>query len=71
MPSRTALGRPGRTVWFDRSDNRPSGDPGGEFAQGRYKGQCAADEYAAGIAFTTRLGSTPGPTALLCGPLRT
>lgn len=68
VPARTALGRSGRTVWFDRSDNRPA-DTGGDFAQGRYKGQCAADEYAAGIAFTTRFGSTPGPAALLCVPL--
>ncbi|MEV1065712.1 cellulase family glycosylhydrolase [Streptomyces sp. NPDC050263] len=68
-PARTPLGGAGRTVWFDRSDNRPA-DGGGDFAQGRYKGQCAADEYAAGIAFTTRLGSTPGPAALLCARLR-
>ncbi|WP_405965225.1 glycoside hydrolase family 5 protein [Streptomyces sp. NBC_00723] len=68
VPARTALGRSGRTVWFDRSDNRPA-DTGGDFAQGHYKGQCAADEYAAGIAFTTRFGSTPGPAALLCVPL--
>ncbi|WP_406438221.1 cellulase family glycosylhydrolase [Streptomyces sp. NBC_01613] len=69
-PARTPLGRTGRTVWFDRSDNRPSDGAGGDFAQGHYKGQCAADEYAAGIAFTTRLGSTPGPAALWCGPLQ-
>ncbi|MER5198506.1 glycoside hydrolase family 5 protein [Streptomyces sp. NPDC002755] len=68
VPARTTPGRAGRTVWFDRSDNRPV-DTGGDFAQGRYKGQCAADEYAAGIAFTTRFGSTPGPAALLCVPL--
>ncbi|MET7684628.1 cellulase family glycosylhydrolase [Streptomyces sp. NPDC005423] len=65
-PARTALGGTGRTVWFDRSDNRPADNAGGEFASGAYKGQCAADEYAAGIAFTTRLGSSPGPAALLC-----
>ncbi|MEU6578556.1 cellulase family glycosylhydrolase [Streptomyces sp. NPDC046805] len=72
-PARASLGLTGRTVWFDRSDNRPSdgtGGTGGDFAQGHYKGQCAADEYAAGIAFTTRLGSTPGPAALLCNTLR-
>ena len=68
-PARVALGRTGRTVWFDRSDSRPSGSAGGDFAVGRLKGQCAAGEYAAGIAFTTRLGSTPGPAALLCVPL--
>ncbi|MEU0071526.1 cellulase family glycosylhydrolase [Streptomyces sp. NPDC006332] len=68
--ARTSPGLSGRTVWFDRSDNRPADGTGGDFAEGRYKGQCAADEYAAGIAFTTRLGSTPGPAALLCAPLR-
>ncbi|MEV4232537.1 hypothetical protein AB0J81_36815 [Streptomyces bobili] len=52
-----------------RSDNRPAGGAGGDFAAGRLKGQCAAGEYGAGIAFTTRLGSTPGPAALLCVPL--
>ncbi|UXY31621.1 cellulase family glycosylhydrolase [Streptomyces sp. HUAS TT20] len=69
-PAGTALGRTGRTVWFDRSDNRPSDAAGGDFAHGNYKGQCAADEYTAGIAFTTRFGSSQGPAALLCSPLR-
>lgn len=75
-PARTALGTGGRTVWFDRSDSRPpdgtggTGGTGGDFAYGDYKGQCAGDEYAAGIAFTARLGSGPGPAALLCAPLR-
>ncbi|MFJ3230995.1 glycoside hydrolase family 5 protein [Streptomyces sp. NPDC086787] len=68
--ARTPLGTGGRTVWFDRSDNRPADGAGGDFAYGDHKGQCAADEYAAGIAFTARLGSTPGPAALLCAPLR-
>ncbi|MES4893158.1 cellulase family glycosylhydrolase [Streptomyces sp. NPDC096012] len=65
-PGRSPLGGTARTVWFDRSDNRPAGAGGGEFAQGAYKGQCDVDEYAAGIAFTTRFGSSPGPAALLC-----
>ncbi|MBM2620057.1 cellulase family glycosylhydrolase [Actinoplanes sp. LDG1-06] len=56
----------GRTVWFDRSDNRPSGNPGGDFANGRYKGQCAPDEYAAGIAYTGRAFSSRTPDALFC-----
>ncbi|MYX95612.1 cellulase family glycosylhydrolase, partial [Streptomyces sp. SID486] len=68
-PARSALPGAGRTVWFDRSDNRPADAAGGDFAYGSYKGQCAADEYAAGIAFTTRVGSRPGPAALLCRPL--
>ncbi|MET8249439.1 cellulase family glycosylhydrolase [Streptomyces sp. NPDC005202] len=65
-PARTSLGVTGRTVWFDRSDNRPADAYGGDFAYGDHKGQCADDEYAAGIAFTTRIGSTAGPAALLC-----
>lgn len=60
------LGRTGRTVWFDRGDNRPAGGPGGEFASGHYKGQCAASEYVAGIAYTGRIGSRGTPDALLC-----
>ncbi len=60
----------GRTVWFDRGDNRPSGAPGGDFASGNYKGQCADDEYAAGIAWTNRFGNPfKRPAALLCRPL--
>ncbi|MFJ9756856.1 glycoside hydrolase family 5 protein [Streptomyces sp. NPDC101149] len=68
-PARTALGGTGRTVWFDRSDNRPADADGGDYAYGDYKGQCADAEYAAGIAFTTRLGSTAGPAAVLCRTL--
>ncbi|GAB3905295.1 glycoside hydrolase family 5 protein [Kibdelosporangium lantanae] len=60
------LGRTGRTVWFDRGDNRPAGSPGGEFAYGNYKGQCAANEYVAGVAYTGRIGSRRTPDALLC-----
>ncbi|MGW3003645.1 glycoside hydrolase family 5 protein [Streptomyces sp. NPDC001155] len=66
VPARNPLAGAGRTVWFDRSDNRPSGAAGGDFAYGDYKGQCGDDEYAAGIAYTTRAGSRPGPAALLC-----
>ncbi|MCM3805442.1 glycoside hydrolase family 5 protein [Streptomyces sp. DR7-3] len=65
-PARTPLGTTGRTVWFDRSDNRPADAAGGDFANGAYKGQCADGEYAAGIAFTTRVGSSGRPDALLC-----
>ena len=59
----------GRTVWFDRSDNRPDGNPGGEFATGRYKGQCATNEYVAGIAYTGRAFSSRTPDALFCRSL--
>lgn len=64
--STTPLGRNGRTVWFDRGDNRPAGSPGGEFAYGNYKGQCATTEYVAGVAYTGRIGSRKTPDALLC-----
>ncbi|GAB3460729.1 glycoside hydrolase family 5 protein [Actinophytocola sediminis] len=64
--SATALGRGGRTVWFDRGDNRPAGNPGGDFAAGDYKGQCTASEYVAGVAYTGRIGSRKTPDALLC-----
>ncbi len=69
-PATRALGTGGRTVWFDRGDNRPSAPNGGDFAYGNYKGQCAASEYAAGVAYTSRVFS-PGkePDALLCRPL--
>ncbi|MFC9430146.1 glycoside hydrolase family 5 protein [Streptomyces sp. NPDC056987] len=65
-PARSSLGNTGRTVWFDRSDNRPAGAAGGDFAYRDHKGQCTDGEYAAGIAFTARLGSSAGPAALLC-----
>ncbi|MFC4610958.1 glycoside hydrolase family 5 protein [Streptomyces maoxianensis] len=64
------LGAAGRTVWFDRSDGRPPAAGGGDFAYGHRKGQCADDEYAAGIAYTGRLGSSRTPDALLCRKLR-
>ncbi|MFJ2237249.1 glycoside hydrolase family 5 protein [Streptomyces sp. NPDC087859] len=60
------LGTSGRTVWFDRGDDRGTGPQGGDFAYGRYKGQCADDEYAAGIAYTGRVGSSRTPDALYC-----
>jgi endoglucanase len=69
-PAATSLKTGGRTVWFDRGDNRPTGPNGGDFAYGKYKGQCADNEYAAGVAYTSRFLS-PGkePDALLCRPL--
>ena len=59
-------GTSGRTVWFDRGDNRGATPKGGDFAQGHYKGQCADHEYAAGIAYTARVGSSRTPDALYC-----
>ncbi|NUL13320.1 glycoside hydrolase family 5 protein [Streptomyces lunaelactis] len=69
-PSGSIPGTTGRTVWFDRGDNRGSAPKGGDFAHGHYKGQCADDEYAAGIAFTGRVGSARTPDALYCRTLR-
>ncbi|MEV7521478.1 cellulase family glycosylhydrolase [Streptomyces sp. NPDC091371] len=63
------LGTSGRTVWFDRGDNRPAGGPGGEFALGNHKGQCGTDEYAAGVAFTGAWAKGKTPDALLCRKL--
>lgn len=65
----SALSTDGRTLWFDRSDDRPAGGPGGEFAQGTYKGQCRTDEFAAGIAFTHAWAKGGTPDALLCRKL--
>ncbi|GAA0925898.1 cellulase family glycosylhydrolase [Kribbella koreensis] len=61
-------GTSARTVWFDRSDNRPPTN-GGDFAPNNYKGQCTDTEYIAGIAFTTRVGSSGTPAALYCRQL--
>jgi hypothetical protein len=58
-------------VWFDRSDARPAGNPGGDFATGAYQGQCTTGEYVAGVAYTGRI-TAPGknPAALLCRTLQ-
>jgi hypothetical protein len=66
-PTGTTLGGAGRTVWFDRGDNRPDGAPGADFATGHYKGQCGIGEYVAGVAYSSRFTS-PGkePDAILC-----
>ncbi|MCX2180735.1 glycoside hydrolase family 5 protein [Streptomyces sp. SKN60] len=67
-----ALPLTGRTLWFDRGDNRPAGAtgaPGGEFAEGDYKGQCATTEYVAGLAFTGAWAKGKTPDALLCRTL--
>ncbi|UUU27890.1 glycoside hydrolase family 5 protein [Streptomyces sp. DSM 40750] len=68
-PPGSIAGTSGRTVWFDRGDNRGPAPRGGDFAQGHYKGQCADDEYAAGIAYTARVGSSRTPDALYCRQL--
>lgn len=68
-PARRTLAGTSRTVWFDRGDSRPPGGPGGDFAYGSYKGQCASDEYAAGLAYTNAIGHRGRPDALLCRSL--
>ncbi|WP_433532954.1 glycoside hydrolase family 5 protein [Micromonospora sp. CA-263727] len=63
----SALGGSTRVVWFDRGDDRPAGGPGGDFAVGHYKGQCAQHEHLVGVAYRAWIWS-PGkePDALLC-----
>jgi hypothetical protein len=60
-----SLGTNQRTVWFDQGDNRAD-TLGGDFASGQYKGSCGANEYIAGVAFTTRLFANGAPSAILC-----
>ncbi|KAJ7176787.1 cellulase [Mycena filopes] len=60
-----ALGSNRRTVWFDQGDNRAD-TLGGDFASGQLKGSCAANEYIAGVAFSTSLFRNGAPSAILC-----
>ncbi|BCL29512.1 glycoside hydrolase family 5 protein [Streptomyces aurantiacus] len=69
-PPGAISGTSGRTVWFDRGDNRGSAPKGGDFGNGHYKGQCGDDEYVAGVAYTGRVGSSRTPDAVLCRGLR-
>ncbi|MEU6844396.1 cellulase family glycosylhydrolase [Streptomyces sp. NPDC046716] len=64
--ARIPLAGAGRTLWDDRGDSRPASGEGGDYAGGFYKAQCDADEYAAGIAFSTALGRGGTPDALYC-----
>ncbi|SCG04019.1 hypothetical protein GA0115255_118697 [Streptomyces sp. Ncost-T6T-2b] len=65
-PARVALAGVGRTLWDDRGDSRPASGEGGDYAMGYHKAQCRADEYAAGIAFSTAIGRGGTPDALYC-----
>ncbi|MFE7355132.1 hypothetical protein ACFU8Q_18520 [Streptomyces sp. NPDC057543] len=65
-PADHILGTSGRTVWFDRGDDRPAGAPGGEFARGNFKGRCRTDEYLADAAFTGAWAKGKTPDALPC-----
>ncbi|MEV4181971.1 cellulase family glycosylhydrolase [Streptosporangium canum] len=68
-PGRIPLAGAGRTLWDDRSDSRPSSGEGGDYASGYRKAQCASDEYAAGVAFSTKIGRYGTPDALYCRKL--
>lgn len=65
-PARVTLTGEGRTLWDDRGDSRPASGEGGDYAKGYHKAQCRADEYAAGIAFSTAIGRGGTPDALYC-----
>ncbi|MGX4736135.1 glycoside hydrolase family 5 protein [Kitasatospora griseola] len=70
-PSAAALPLTGRNVWFDGGDNRPAtgGSTASDWAPGYYKGQCADNEYLAGVAYTWKWNHGGVPDALLCRPL--
>ncbi|RAG87193.1 glycoside hydrolase [Streptacidiphilus pinicola] len=70
-PSAAPLPTGGHDVWFDHGDNRPStgGSTASDWAPGYYKGQCADDEYLAGVAYTWNWNDGGVPDALLCRPL--
>ncbi|WP_370153116.1 glycoside hydrolase family 5 protein [Streptacidiphilus sp. EB129] len=70
-PSAAPLPTTGRDLWFDHGDNRPSsgGSTASDWAPGYYKGQCADNEYVAGVAYTWNWNDGGVPDALLCRPL--
>ncbi|MGW0769141.1 glycoside hydrolase family 5 protein [Streptomyces sp. NPDC002676] len=70
-PSATAVPTTGRDVWFDRGDNRPAsgGSNASDWAPGYYKGQCADNEYVAGVGYTWNWSQGGVPDVLLCRPL--
>ncbi|WP_084523154.1 glycoside hydrolase family 5 protein [Nocardia inohanensis] len=69
VQGRIPLAGAGRTVWDDKGDNRPASGEGGDYAQGFYKAQCEADEYAAGIGFSRVWYRKGHPDALYCRKL--
>ncbi|MBN0048720.1 cellulase family glycosylhydrolase [Streptomyces actuosus] len=70
-PSSRQLTTNGHNIWFDSGDNRPAtgGSTGSDWAPGHYKGQCADNEYLAGVAYTWKWLHHGAPDALLCRPL--
>jgi hypothetical protein len=71
-PAAAPLPTTGRDVWFDHGDNRPAGggSTASDWASGSYKGQCADNEYVAGVAYTYKWTEGGVPDALLCRPVR-
>ncbi|MEV6008774.1 cellulase family glycosylhydrolase [Streptomyces sp. NPDC051976] len=66
-PAAAPLPTTGHTVWFDRGDNPANAATlHGDWASGHYKGQCADDEYVAGVADTWRNNEWGVPDVLLC-----
>ncbi|MEY9934961.1 endoglucanase [Catenulispora sp. GP43] len=70
-PVAKSLPTTGHTVWFNKGDNRPAGggSTASDWAPGSYKGQCADNEYVAGVAYTYQWAEGGVPDALLCRPL--
>ncbi|MGW1080635.1 glycoside hydrolase family 5 protein [Kitasatospora sp. NPDC002522] len=70
-PAAAPLPTGGRNVWFDHGDNRPAtgGSQASDWAPGSYKGQCADNEYLAGVAYTWKWLHYGVPDAVLCRPL--
>ncbi|WP_305852867.1 glycoside hydrolase family 5 protein [Kitasatospora sp. RG8] len=70
-PAAAPLPTTGRNAWFDHGDNRPAtgGSTASDWAPGYYKGQCADNEYLAGVAYTWKWNHGGVPDALLCRPL--
>ncbi|MER6366672.1 hypothetical protein [Kitasatospora sp. NPDC001527] len=69
--SATPPGASTRTLRFDDGDNRPAVAGGGDFAYGFAKGQCADDEFVAGVAYGQPWWQlwAARPYALLCQKL--
>ncbi|MFF8375866.1 glycoside hydrolase family 5 protein [Streptomyces sp. NPDC015661] len=70
-PAAASLPTSNRVLWFDHGDNRPAtgGSNASDWAPGYYKGQCADNEYLAGVAHTWKWLHYGVPDAVLCRPL--
>ena len=54
---------------FPRRLQNEHGEVSYDWAPGYYKGQCADNEYVAGVAYTWQWNQGGVPDALLCRPL--